>query len=156
MDSTQGGAAWQIFEDLGIPLVLIKDSFDESPPQEAYSTGTDCLSYGLYGEIRHNGDIQLCSDSYGNPEYTIGNIFEDDLRNIWTSDRRKQVLAERNQKKCFQTACPHNSRGHHHNRVFHQIEQFRGEGRMPRCDAGWKIYERSPTHWATHSSCEVT
>lgn len=126
----EGGEAWQIFHSLGIPLVLIKDSFDESPPPESYASGTDCLAYGLYGEIRHNGDVQLCSDSYGNPEFTIGNIFDQDLRDIWASDRRQTVLDERNAKKCFQTTCPHNSRGHHHNRVFHQIERFRREGRM--------------------------
>jgi hypothetical protein len=26
--------------------------------------------------------------------------------------------------------CPHNSRGHHHNRVFHQIERRRADGEM--------------------------
>lgn len=127
---TEGGAAKRILDDLGIPLVLIKDSFDEPPPPETYGGGTDCLAYGLYGEIRHNGDVQLCSDSYGNPEYTVGNLFDSDLRQILSSGRRRQVLAARNEARCFQTACPHNSRGHHHNRVFHQIEEFRREGRM--------------------------
>lgn len=126
---SQGGEAWQIFHDLGIPLVLIKDSFEEPPPAESYM-GTDCLAYGMYGEIRHNGDVQLCSDSYGNPEYSIGNLFDQDLADIWASDRRRKVLDEINAKKCFQTACPHNSRGHHHNRVFHQIEALRREGRI--------------------------
>ncbi|MPZ67625.1 MAG: radical SAM protein [Pseudonocardiaceae bacterium] len=147
---TQGGEAWQIFHDLGIPLILIKDSFDEPPPPESYASGTDCLAYGLYGEIRHNGDVQLCSDSYGNPEFTVGNIFDQDLRDIWTSDRRKQVLAERNAKRCFQTTCPHNSRGHHHNRVFHQIEQFRREGRMAEVRR-WVQDLREVTHPLGHS-----
>jgi hypothetical protein len=40
------------------------------------------------------------------------------------------VLELMNEKKCFQTSCPHNSRGHHHNRVFHQIERMRSEGRI--------------------------
>lgn len=124
-----GGEAWEIFDDLGIPLILIKDSFDEAPAPESYS-GTECLAYGLYGEIRHNGDVQLCSDSYGNPEYTIGNLFNEDLGDIWTSARRSEVLAGINAGGCFQNTCPHNSRGHHHNRVFHQIESFRRAGRM--------------------------
>jgi radical SAM protein with 4Fe4S-binding SPASM domain len=126
---TEGGEAWRIINDLGIPLILIKDSFDPPPAPEAYDDGS-CLSYGLYGEIRHNGDIQLCSDSYGNPEYTIGNIFENSLDEIWRSDRRQQVLHQVNARECFKTVCPHNSRGHHHNRVFHQIEQFRQAGQM--------------------------
>lgn len=126
---TEGGEAWRIIHDLGIPLVLIKDSFDPPPAPETYLGGS-CLSYGLYGEIRHNGDVQLCSDSYGNPEYTIGNLFEDDLEDIWRSDRRQQVLEKINEQECFKTGCPHNSRGHHHNRVFHQIEQLRQDGQI--------------------------
>lgn len=126
-----GGAAWRIFDDLGIPLILIKDSFDEPPQPASTADGSsDCLAYGLYGEIRHNGEVQLCSDSYGNPDFTIGNIFDQDLDEIWASDRRREVLASRNDAKCLDTFCPHNSRGHHHNRVFHQIEQMRSEGRM--------------------------
>jgi sulfatase maturation enzyme AslB (radical SAM superfamily) len=127
---TEGGEAWKILNDLGVPLVLIKDSFQEPPGAEFYDSGTDCLAYGLYGEIRHNGDVQLCSDSYGNPEYTIGNLFDQDLTEIWASERRRAILANVNAAKCFQTRCPHNSRGHHHNRVFHQIEQLRQQGRI--------------------------
>lgn len=126
-----GGQAWETFNELGIPLILIKDSFDQAPAEESYTeTGTDCLAYGLYGEIRHNGEVQLCSDSYGHPDFTIGNIFDQDLKDIWTSDRRAQVLAKRNEAQCLKTYCAHNSRGHHHNRVFHQIEQLRSQGRM--------------------------
>lgn len=124
-----GGKAWEIFDDLGIPLVLIKDSFETPPEKEDYQ-GTECLAYGLYGEIRHNGDVQLCSDSYGNPNYTVGNLYDQDLDEIWRSDRRRQVLEKVNEKQCFQKTCPHNSRGHHHNRLFHQIEKFRRQGRM--------------------------
>lgn len=126
---SEGGEAWQIFHDLGIPLVLIKDSFDEPPSQESYE-GSECLAYGLYSEVRHNGDVQLCSDSYGNPKYTIGNLFDSELEDIWTSERRRRVLDEINGSNCFQTTCPHNSRGHHHNRIFHQIEAFRRAGRL--------------------------
>ncbi|QUQ68815.1 radical SAM protein [Kutzneria sp. CA-103260] len=126
---SEGGEAWQIIKDLDIPLILIKDSYDNRPVEQDYE-GTDCLAYGMYGELRHNGDVQLCSDSYGNPEYTIGNLFENTLDEIWTSQRRQQVLDKINEKQCFKTACPHNSRGHHHNRVFHQIERFRREGRL--------------------------
>jgi radical SAM protein with 4Fe4S-binding SPASM domain len=124
-----GGEAWQILHDLGIPLILIKDSFEERPAQDDDSA-TECLAYGFYGEIRHNGDVQLCSDSYGNPKYTIGNLFDQDLSDIWTSPRRREVLDRINRDKCFQKTCPHNSRGHHHNRLFHQIEAFRRQGRM--------------------------
>ncbi|MDF5756217.1 radical SAM protein [Spongiactinospora sp. TRM90649] len=146
---SEGGEVWRIFNELGIPLILIKDSYDPPPPEDGYEA-TECLSYGLYGEIRHNGDVQLCSDSYGNPEYTIGNLFETDLADIWTSDRRRQVLTTINDKQCFKTACPHNSRGHHHNRVFHQIERLRQAGELGRVKQ-WMDDVREVTYPLGHS-----
>jgi radical SAM protein with 4Fe4S-binding SPASM domain len=146
---SEGGEAWQIINDLGIPLILIKDSYEEPPADDSYE-GTDCLAYGMYGEIRHNGDVQLCSDSYGNPDYTIGNLFENTLDEIWTSDRRRQVLDRMNAKKCFQTTCPHNSRGHHHNRVFHQIEKMRQSGQIDRARQ-WMEDLREVTYPLGHS-----
>jgi MoaA/NifB/PqqE/SkfB family radical SAM enzyme len=125
----EDGSVGRIIGDLGIPLVPIKDSFDEPPPPEFYKDGS-CLAYGMASEIRHNGDVQLCSDSYGNPDYTIGNLFESSLGEIWGSDRRRDVLGRINERRCFATTCPHNSRGHHYNRLFHQVERFRGLGRM--------------------------
>jgi Iron-sulfur cluster-binding domain len=127
-----GSEVRQIVESAGVPLVMVKDSFEDPPTDDFYAglTNTDCLSYGWCGEIRHNGDVQLCSDSYGNPLYTVGNIWETDLKTIWSGDRRRKVLDEINRKQCFKTHCPHNSRGHHLNRIFHQIENFRTQGRM--------------------------
>jgi MoaA/NifB/PqqE/SkfB family radical SAM enzyme len=125
----EDGPVGRIIGDLGIPLVPIKDSFAEPPPPEFYDDGA-CLAYGMASEIRHNGDVQLCSDSYGNPEYTVGNLFESSLRDIWRSDRRRAVLERIDERRCFATTCPHNSRGHHYNRLFHQIERFRSAGRM--------------------------
>jgi radical SAM protein with 4Fe4S-binding SPASM domain len=125
-----GGEAAHVLEELRIPLVLIKDSFEPPPDETFYGDDTRCLAYSMYGEIRHNGDVQLCSDSYGDPDYTIGNIFDSSLPEIWRSERRRAVLARIDERACWKTRCPHNSRGHHHNRVFHQIEQLRRGGRM--------------------------
>jgi radical SAM protein with 4Fe4S-binding SPASM domain len=126
----EGGKLHELIsEKLGIPLVPIKDSF-EPPPPESFYKDSRCLAYGMAGEIRHNGDVQLCSDSYGNPDYTVGNLFEQSIRDIWTSERRLNVLEKINEKECFKTTCPHNSRGHHYNRVFHQIEEWRRRDQM--------------------------
>jgi sulfatase maturation enzyme AslB (radical SAM superfamily) len=124
---SEAGPVRSILDSLGIPLVLIKDSFSPPPPKEFYKDKR-CLAYGVAGEIRHNGDVQLCSDSYGNPEYTIGNLFENTLAEIWASQRRTDVVAKINEKACYENYCPHNSRGHHYNRVFHQIEEKRRAG----------------------------
>jgi sulfatase maturation enzyme AslB (radical SAM superfamily) len=118
-------------DSVGVPLVVIKDSFEQSPPPEYYDNmDSDCLSYGWASEVRHNGDIQLCSDSYGNPEYTIGNVFAQSLAEIWKSNRRKEVLRRINELNCWRYRCPFNGRGHHLNRTFHQVEQMRREGRL--------------------------
>jgi radical SAM protein with 4Fe4S-binding SPASM domain len=126
------GEVGQILSNVGVPLVAIKDSFEDPPGDEAdfFRRSTDCLAYGIASEIRHNGDVQLCSDSYGDPEYTIGNLYNDSLEAIWTSERRRSTLAQINEKRCFRTTCPHNSRGHHYNRLFHRIEAMRTEGRI--------------------------
>ena len=128
---SEDGAVWEILKSIGVPLVPIKDSFEAPPSGDAdfYSNG-ECLAYGVCSEIRHNGDVQICSDSYGNPEYTIGNLYESSLQDIWQSDHRRQVLAKLNERQCFKTYCPHNSRGHHYNRLFHLIEKKRSEGKI--------------------------
>lgn len=126
---SEGGPVWRILRGCGVPLIPVKDSF-EAPPADAFYTDPRCLAYGMCGEIRHNGDVQLCSDSYGNPEYTIGNLLDQNLDEIWSSPRRQAVLERINARECFRNVCPHNSRGHHHNRVFHQIEKHRNLGQL--------------------------
>jgi radical SAM protein with 4Fe4S-binding SPASM domain len=145
-----GGVLYDVLQaDLGIPVIPIKDSFD-APPEAASYRDTRCLAYGMAGEIRHNGDVQLCSDSYGDPQYTIGNLFEQSLAEIWQSQRRTTVLEAINARACFQTKCPHNSRGHHYNRLFHQIEHFRRAGRLDEVRR-WVDELRATTYPLGHS-----
>lgn len=120
--------AKKILKEIGIPLIPIKDSFSMPPSKDYYSDKQNCLAYGMCGEIRYNGDVQLCSDSYGNPSYTIGNILHESLTDILIGERRKKVLQEVNDAHCFSTTCPFNSRGHHLNRMFYQIEDLRKRG----------------------------
>lgn len=122
--------AFEALKRIGVPIIPIKDSFMNPPSDDYYIDKQDCLAYGMCGEIRYNGDVQLCSDSYGNPEYTIGNLFETELKAILDSEKRKSVLKKINANKCFQFNCPHNSRGHHLNRMFYQIEELRKLGKI--------------------------
>lgn len=119
----------QVLDSANIPIITIKDSF-QNPPDDSFYDNTDCLAYGLFSQVRCNGDIQLCSDSYGDNKYTIGNLLNESIADIWKSERRKNVLNEINKVKCYKKSCPFNSRGHHHNRIFHQIELFRKKGKM--------------------------
>jgi radical SAM protein with 4Fe4S-binding SPASM domain len=148
----EGGPVGETLETCGIPVVLVKDSFDSPPPVYYYDVlkSRDCLAHGWCGEIRHNGDIQLCSETYGNPEYTVGNVLQQPLIEIWRSDRRREVLRRINAKECFKTYCPHNSRGHHLNRLFHQIERLRAESRIDEV-RGWVEDLRRITEPLGHS-----
>ena len=76
----------------------------------------------MAGEIQQRRCTTLL-DSYGNPDYTIGNLFENDLEDIWRSERRQRVLDKINSVGCYKRHCPHNSRGHHYNRLFHQLRR---------------------------------
>lgn len=146
-----GGELKQILDACGIPLVPIKDSFEPPPPSEAdFYTDGRCLSFGVCAEIRHNGDVQLCSDSYGNPDFTIGNLLQNSLKDIWSSKRRREVLERRNEQSCFKNYCPHNSRGHHYNRLFHRIEKKRSEGKIEEVRR-WAAELRELTHPLHHS-----
>jgi radical SAM protein with 4Fe4S-binding SPASM domain len=146
-----GGVLKRILDSCGVPLVPIKDSFEPPPAADAdfYEDGR-CLSYGVCAEIRHNGDVQLCSDSYGNPEFTIGNLLQSSLKEIWSSNRRREVLERRNEAQCFKNYCPHNSRGHHYNRLFHRIEKKRSEGKIEEVRR-WAAELREVTHPLLHS-----
>ena len=121
------GTVWNILNDANIPLICIKDSFSE-PPADNFYADSKCLAYGFCSEIRHNGDIQLCSDTYGNPDYTIGNIFQKSLEDIWKSEKRLEVIQKINNIKCCKKKCPHNSRGHHLNRFLYRIEEKKRKG----------------------------
>jgi radical SAM protein with 4Fe4S-binding SPASM domain len=117
----------KILGSVNIPVIPVKDSFEDYMPGN-YPTYTRCLSYSWFGQILPTGDIQLCSDTYSNSNYTIGNILTDSFSNIWTSRRRKLVSEKANSKQCFLNYCPHNSKGHHLNTIFLQIERLKDNG----------------------------
>lgn len=125
-----GSYAFQLLSSIDLPIIPIKDSFLAPPSEDFYIDKKECLAYGMCGEIRYNGDVQLCSDSYGNPDYTIGNVLDDSIENILKSEKRKNVLDKINSNRCFQYNCPHNSRGHHLNRMFYQVEELRQRGEI--------------------------
>ena len=145
-----GGEVFEILKSINVPLISVKDSFENAPPATVYDEASECLAYGICGEIRHNGDVQICSESYGNPEFTIGNLFDNSISDILKSDRRRNVLKKLNDKNCYENNCPHNSRGHHHNRVFHKIEKFRRAGEMHKVEK-WVKDLRECTYDLGHS-----
>jgi len=126
----EGSLFRQLFEEYGIKVVIPKTDAFKKEPDWGSDYSTECLSYGWCTELHPNGDIFLCSEKYGNPEYKVGNIFNEKLKDIWCGEQRKKVLDQINKQQCFLKACPHTGRGHHLNRLFQQIEIKRQAGKM--------------------------
>lgn len=113
----------------GIKVVAPGESF-AAPETPADPSSEACLSCGWFGEVTPNGDLVLCSDRYGHPDYFVGNIGSESLDDIWGGKKRQQVLQRAETERCFRSYCPRNGRGFHLNRLFHQIERFRAGHRM--------------------------
>lgn len=139
----------RLLDNVDIPVIPVKDSFLDPPPQEFYFSGC-CLSYGWFSQILPRGDVQICSDSYSNPEYAMGNVLKESLPSLWRGEKRKMALKRINDKQCFMNSCPFNSRGHHLNRIFQQIERMREDGNIEIVEQ-WVKDLRRVTHPLRHS-----
>jgi len=125
-----GAEVTEMLREVGVEVVAPIDSFRTKDDSLPSSAGSACLSCGWFGEVTPSGDMVVCSDRYGNPDYFIGNVGSDSIDNIWRGDRRLRVLEFAKRTSCFQSRCPRNGRGFHLNRVFHAIENFRQQGRI--------------------------
>lgn len=127
---SERGAVKQILDDCGVTLVVRTETFVN--PQETVSSSycEDCLSCGWFSEVAPNGEILLCSDRYGDPDFVIGNLARQSLDEIWASERRSEVLKHARSLQCFKNSCPRNGRGFHLNVVFHEIESNRQQGKI--------------------------
>lgn len=118
------------FAELKIDLVYPSASFTTSTTETKKETDIGCLSCSWFSAIKSSGEMELCSDVYGNPEYNIGNIGEEKLNDLWNGEQRKTIINSVKKKKCFTNNCPKNGRGYYLNKIFYQIETKRKEGKM--------------------------
>lgn len=51
-----------------------------------------CIAHPLTPMIEPDGKVYLCIDMGGNDDFVIGNIYEDNIETIWSSNRRKEVI----------------------------------------------------------------
>jgi len=112
----------------GIDVVVPEQSATSAPGPEPDDRG--CIAAGWFGEVTPNGDMVLCSDRYGNPDYFIGNVAQATMDEIWAGGGRRSALRLAKRTACYQTYCPSNGRGFFFNRLFREIEQFRNHGRL--------------------------
>jgi sulfatase maturation enzyme AslB (radical SAM superfamily) len=117
--------------DAGIRVVAPDSSFEVgNANSRSGSKLKSCLSCGWFSEISPTGDMQLCSDRYGDPESVIGNLARAPVDTLWTSEQRRSRWERINAEKCAAKRCPRNGRGYHLNQIFAEIELARAEGRM--------------------------
>jgi sulfatase maturation enzyme AslB (radical SAM superfamily) len=118
-----GAPLRRMLTESGIDVVVPEQSATSAPGPEPDDRG--CIAAGWFGEVTPNGDMVLCSDRYGNPDYFIGNVAQATMDEIWAGDGRRSALRLAQRTACYQTYCPSNGRGFFFNRLFREIEQFR-------------------------------
>lgn len=109
--------------------VVVPDQSAHPPPVPA-ADDRGCIAGGWFGEVTPTGDMVLCSDRYGNPDYFIGNLADTTVDDIWAGEQRRSVLQLARRTSCYQTYCPSNGRGFFFNRLFREIETFREQDRL--------------------------
>lgn len=143
-----GAPLRRMLADRGIDVVVPEQSATPAPAPEPDNRG--CIAAGWFGEITPNGDMVLCSDRYGNPDYFIGNVAQTTVDDLWAGSGRRGVLQLARQTACYQTYCPSNGRGFFFNRLFREIEQLRDSGRLGEARA-WISDLRQVLPAPTHS-----
>ena len=124
-NSELAGNAIEELRQLGVQIVTPNEI--ELP----YMHNEKCYGCSFFSEVSPDGSMSMCSDSYGDDNYVIGNILEECMDDIWKSSSRYETL-EKN-ANCFSNhLCPQYSRGWSFNVVLGQIETFRKRGQMER------------------------
>jgi sulfatase maturation enzyme AslB (radical SAM superfamily) len=132
LEAIGDGTPWRRrLAEAGIDVVIPDDSMtsgltDSAPAHDDLG----CLAAGWFGEVTPNGDMVVCSDRYGNPDYFIGNVATSDIGELWAGPGRRRVLELARTCHCFPDFCPSNGRGHFLNRIFREIEALRRDGRL--------------------------
>lgn len=62
------------------------------PPPSPAPDDRGCVAGGWFGEVTPNGDMVLCSDRYGNPDYFIGNVAEATVDDICDADEHQVAV----------------------------------------------------------------
>jgi len=60
-----------------------------------------CYGSNFISSITADLDVTFCCHSRGNPAYTLGNLNTQSFREIWASDKRKELIEKINVHKCI-------------------------------------------------------
>jgi sulfatase maturation enzyme AslB (radical SAM superfamily) len=81
-----------------------------------------CKANGFFTEISPNGDLYLCCEKLMDKQYVIGNIINDEIIDIYTSERRINIINMVNQEKCMK--CPTLCKPHEINKQVNLINNM--------------------------------
>lgn len=73
-----------------------------------------CLAHAWGGSVGYDGGVYLCSERNGDPEYCLGNLIDQSLKDIWQSKQRRQVLNSIHD-------CPPACKMHRYNLLLHSL-----------------------------------
>ncbi len=89
---------------------IINQLFSSNQEMKANKCWTLDLNHNAI--ISTDGNVYICSPSQGNLEYSIGNVNEKPLKEIWNSSKHQEVRDKLHEAmrtgKCFIGACRHN------------------------------------------------
>lgn len=66
-------------------------------PKRSYDK---CYGQAISVDLLENGNLPICASCEFSDEYSCGNIYEQDFEEIWTSERRKNILKNLDISKC--------------------------------------------------------
>lgn len=64
-----------------------------------------CRAHPLVPMIEPSGEVYVCIDHGGDREMVIGNIYDNDISEIWRSERRREVISRIDLKKRCPAGC---------------------------------------------------
>ena len=86
-----------------------------------------CTAAGLIGNLWSSGEMFICTETNGHPDFKIGSLKESTLSEIYGGERYRLVL-ERIEKERFE-CCPATCRPDLLNKLFDQVESRRAHSR---------------------------
>jgi radical SAM protein with 4Fe4S-binding SPASM domain len=84
-----------------------------------------CHGFDFYALIAANGDVVPCNVFYRNDGFVFGNIFEESIRDIWSSVHRQEII-KTIEKSCFSHCGEYRCRLDVMNRYLHRIKNPEG------------------------------
>lgn len=82
-----------------------------------------CHGAAFTGVVQADGNMPICCNYRGRPEFYIGNLHEQSLKDIWEGERKQHVLNNMNVHACVPLC-----RNDHHNRFLENVIQKQDHG----------------------------